>query len=162
MFGISLTSFPSIGSIGHIKGVNTKYLIIIIAVLVALFIVYRFFVLKEGWSPNREGESNSSANANKSATIMFFFANWCPHCKTAKPIWEDIKAQWDGVKTPNGYSIVFTEYNCTDINPETQKLMDKYGVGGFPTIKLIKDNQVIDFDANPSKTALNEFIKTNL
>ena len=36
----------------------------------------------------------------------------------------------------------------------------QYKIEGFPTIKLLKDNKVYDFDAKPTKDNLNNFINT--
>ena len=90
---------------------------------------------------------------------MLFYVDWCPHCKTAKPEWEQVKAEYEG-KTINGYSIVFTEINCTNETPDTEKLMNTYKIEGYPTIKLLKDGQVIEFDAKPTKAHLEQFLKT--
>ena len=92
---------------------------------------------------------------------MLFTVDWCPHCKTAKPVWNDVKTEYEG-SVINGYKVSFVDYNCTKETAETQSLMDKYKVEGFPTIILIKDNQVIDYDAKPSKTTLVQFLNTVL
>jgi thioredoxin-related protein len=62
----------------------------------------------------------------------------------------------------NGYKVTFVEYNCTKESAETQELLDKYKVEGFPTIILIKDKQVIDYDAKPSKDTMVQFLNTVL
>jgi hypothetical protein len=41
-------------------------------------------------------------------------------------------------------------------------MMNKYNVEGYPTIKLIKDGQVIEYDAKPSKETLTKFLNTVL
>ena len=38
----------------------------------------------------------------------------------------------------------------------------KYNVEGFPTIKLLKDGQVIEYDAKPTKETLTQFLNTVL
>jgi hypothetical protein len=40
--------------------------------------------------------------------------------------------------------------------------MDQYKIEGYPTIKLLKDGQVIEYDAKPSKDTLEQFLKTVL
>ena len=40
--------------------------------------------------------------------------------------------------------------------------MNKYKIEGFPTIKLLKNGQIIEYDAKPSKTTLVEFLNTAL
>jgi hypothetical protein len=43
-----------------------------------------------------------------------------------------------------------------------EKLMNKFKVEGYPTIKLLKDGQVIEYDAKPSKDTLIQFLNTVL
>lgn len=100
-------------------------------------------------------------NSNKTATMMLFYVDWCPHCKTAKPEWNDLKAEYDG-KSINGYTITFVEYNCTNESAEVSSLMDKYNIEGYPTIKLLKDNQIIEYDAKPTKSTMEQFLNTVL
>jgi len=92
---------------------------------------------------------------------MLFYVDWCPHCKTAKPVWEEIKSQYQN-KSINGYNIIFTEINCTNETADIEAIMNKYKIEGFPTIKLLKDGQIIEYDAKPSKETLNQFLNTVL
>jgi hypothetical protein len=50
--------------------------------------------------------------------------------------------------------------DCTDETPEVEAKMNELNVEGFPTIKMIKDGQVIEFDAKPTKENLEQFINT--
>jgi len=111
------------------------------------------------FKPNNELMTSNSGS--KEAELLFFYADWCPHCKTAKPIWNEIKDEYEN-KSVNGYNIVFTEVNCTTESADVEKLMDQYKVEGFPTIKLLKDGQVIEYDAKPSRETLNQFLTTVL
>jgi hypothetical protein len=65
-------------------------------------------------------------------------------------------------KTINGYKVIFTEVNCTEETAEVEQMMNKYNIEGFPTIKLLKDGQVIEYDAKPSKETLSQFLNTVL
>ena len=40
--------------------------------------------------------------------------------------------------------------------------MEKYKIEGFPTIKLIYNNKVYDYDAKPTKEHIIQFINTVL
>ena len=113
-----------------------------------------------GYSANNEHTLSNNGQTGE-AELLLFYADWCPHCKTAKPIWEEIKSEFES-KTVNGYSIVFTEVNCTTETPEVEKMMNTYKVEGFPTIKLLKNGQVIEYDAKPSKSTLEQFLNTAL
>ena len=92
-----------------------------------------------------------------SVDIYFFYTTWCPHCKTAKPIWEDFKAEMKDKKV-NGITLNFFEVDC-DKDAATS---DKFKVKGFPTIKLVKGKQIIEYDAKPNKATLIEFVNTSL
>jgi protein-disulfide isomerase-like protein with CxxC motif len=58
--------------------------------------------------------------------------------------------------------VIFTEVNCTEESAEVEHLMNKYNIEGFPTIKLLKDGQVVEYDAKPTKETLTQFLNTVL
>jgi hypothetical protein len=41
-------------------------------------------------------------------------------------------------------------------------MMNQYNIEGFPTIKLLKDGQIIEYDAKPTKETLVQFLNTVL
>ena len=136
--------------------------VILFSILAAVY--YLYYVKpqqKSQYKANSEHLMKDDGGNAKSAELLFFFADWCPHCKTAKPIWNDLKAQYEN-KTINGYRVIFTEVNCSEETAEVDKMMNQYNVEGYPTIKLLKDGQVIEYDAKPSKDTLNQFLNTVL
>ncbi len=149
------------GKFGKVAG-NTQFLIILL--IVALFtlaglVTYRRYVasqLNTKYVSNNEF-SQKSKTGTSTADIYFFYTEWCPHCKTAKPIWADFKSQMSG-KLVNGVTLNFFEVDC-DKDTATS---DKFNVKGFPTIKLMKGNQIIEYDAKPSTVNLIEFVNTSL
>jgi thiol-disulfide isomerase/thioredoxin len=144
--------------------INWKTSAIILVSLVLLLLGYytykQYANSKTAFKANRENIPIDE-NSNKTATLMLFYVDWCPHCKTAKPEWEELKAQYEG-KQINGYTISFDEYNCTNETEEVSELMNKYNIEGYPTIKLLKDNQVIEYDAKPTKSTMEQFLNTVL
>jgi thiol-disulfide isomerase/thioredoxin len=139
-----------------------KWYILIGLIFIGLFVTLYFTVFKKytKFNPNMEHQSDDGSS-NKSAEILIFKTDWCPHCTAAKPAWDDIVRQYDG-KTVNGYRLQFTEVNCTEESPEIEAKMNEYGVEGFPTIKMVKDGQIIEFDAKPTKDNLEQYINTVL
>ena len=119
--------------------------------------------MNASYSANNESMNNNSNNngPTKEAEMLLFYADWCPHCKTAKPIWYEVSDEYEN-KTVNGYKVVFTEVNCTNETDEVEKMINQYNVEGFPTIKMIKDGQVIEYDAKPTKETLTQFLNTVL
>jgi thiol-disulfide isomerase/thioredoxin len=138
-------------------------LAVLLIVGVAGYFIYMYFQAqkKVSYKPNNEKMPAGSSNETNVAEMMLFYVDWCPHCKTAKPAWEEVKADYEN-KTINGYRVIFTEINCTNESPEIEQLMNKYNIEGFPTIKLVKDGQVIEYDAKPTKATMEQFLNTVL
>lgn len=157
----------------QLGGGNNTLLIIgiviaVIAICVGIYALFKYTksAEKRGFNAiNHEFNDRNTLNADgtnqKEAEIMLFYVDWCPHCKTAKPEWEQVKAEYDG-KTINGYIVTFTEINCTNESPDVEKLMNTYKIEGYPTIKLLKDGTIIEYDAKPSKDTLVQFLNTVL
>jgi thiol-disulfide isomerase/thioredoxin len=142
---------------------KSNWMMIVAIILLGVLGYYmynNFFTNSTLYSANRENLENNE-NSNKTANLMLFYVDWCPHCKTAKPEWENLKSQYEG-KNINGYTVVFTEYNCTTESAETEELMNKYNIEGYPTVKLLKDNQIIEYDAKPTKSTMEQFLHTVL
>jgi len=144
---------------------STTITIIAVVILFGILAaVYYFYYLapqmNAQYKPNSE-HVGTGADESKNAELLFFYADWCPHCKTAKPIWNDLKSEYQN-KTINGYRVVFTEVNCSEETAEVDKMMNQYNIEGYPTLKLIKDGQVIEYDAKPSKDTLTQFLNTVL
>ena len=68
--------------------------------------------------------------------LVEFYAPWCGHCKSLKPIYEEAA---EGIKE-SGLDAVLTAVDAT----EDRDLAEKFSVTGFPTIKIFKDGEVID------------------
>ena len=117
--------------------------------------------MNTSYSANNEHTYVSGSGNSSQVELLFFYVDWCPHCKTAKPVWEDLKAEYEN-KTINGYTIIFNEINCTNESPEIEKIINTYKIEGYPTIKLLKDGQVIEYDAKPTKETLEQFLNTTL
>lgn len=147
------------------KAANIQFLLIILIVIVftlaAIYMYKRSYAgkLKQKYVANNEFSQNGSRAENnlKTADIYFFYTEWCPHCKTAKPVWADFKKQIGNEKV-NGVTLNFIEVDC-DKDTDTS---DKFNVKGFPTIKLVRGKQIIEYDAKPSTQNLIEFVNSSL
>ena len=171
-YASSRSTYPTISKIGGTTALQRFSELIsnwkVWALLLFVFIlcILGYYSFKRYSNNNATFHANrehipKDQNSNKTATLMLFYVDWCPHCKTAKPEWETLKSEYDG-KSINGYMVSFEEYNCTNENAETSDLMDKYSIEGYPTIKLVKDNQIIEYDAKPTKSTMEQFLNTVL
>jgi thiol-disulfide isomerase/thioredoxin len=151
-------------NISLLKELPINYIIFggiaIIVCVISYFVWDNYTSSKIKHDSNRE-HNEQSETTNKVANLMLFYVDWCPHCKTAKPEWNELKQQYDG-KNINGYTVIFEEYNCTEESSEIEDIVNKFNIEGYPTIKLIKDNQVIEYDAKPSKSTMEQFLMTVL
>lgn len=91
------------------------------------------------------------------AELYLFKTDWCPHCKRAQPIFESMKKEYEN-KLVNGNRILFKVVDCE----QEPSLADKFKIEGYPTIKLVKDDQVIEYDAKPDREHLVQFLTTVL
>ena len=164
----SFTNTPQslgLGTTSNMKSMYNKtnwttilmYVAIVVCLILIGYFAYKNLKGSTSYKANRENMNNS----NKQAELMLFYVDWCPHCKTAKPEWEKLKMEFED-KQINGYNVVFTEYNCTNETAEIEQLMNQYKIEGYPTIKLLKDNQIIEYDAKPSKATMEQFLNTVL
>jgi thiol-disulfide isomerase/thioredoxin len=149
---------------------TNKYFYIIIAVA-AIFIGVAIYIYRRNIAPSIDPayvdneefvdkNGSDSSNANDTAEFMMFYANWCPLSKKAMPVWNEFKETYEN-KTINNYRLIFNDVDCSDSNDSAmQAKLDSYKVDGFPTIKMLKGNEVIDFDANPTMDSLEQFVST--
>ena len=93
---------------------------------------------------------------DKTIDLYYFYTAWCPYCKKAMQEWNKFKAEWNQ-KTYEGYTIQFHEVDC-DIQ---EALADKYEVTQYPTVKMVKDDSVIHFDAKPTVHSLTAFLTSS-
>lgn len=143
---------------------NSRFWLILLAVIFFLFLagyVYKSYVspmIKKEFIPNDEFPQKQEENKEGEEVLIYIFTvEWCPHSKKALPVWNELKEKYNGKKY-NNQLLTF----ITVDGEENSELADKYKVEGFPTIKLVKGKQVIEYDAKPSKEHLEEFLKSTL
>lgn len=115
---------------------------------------------------------------NQDVTVRFFYANWCPHCKTAKPQWDNYCSQYivDSVDANgnniykasiNGYNVTLISYDCSNndvISKEDglSNLLDEYNINSYPTIILDGNGLFVNFDSKITTSSLDKFINNVL
>jgi len=146
---------------------NKKFLVVLFlsAVFIAIALyVYNYYIspkLDPSFVPNKEFVKK--ADVIKKADFYFFYTEWCPHSKKSKPIIDKVKRAYDG-KPINGITVHFHEINGESAEPEMNEFEKKHNVSinGYPTIYLVKGDQVIEYDANPTRDSITEFLNTAL
>jgi len=141
------------------------YIWLLLLVIALAFGTYRVLKNNGGSLEQRQKRKdvpNAPGNAvGSDVEILFFTVNWCPHCKKAQAPWTDFSNAYHG-KTVKGRRVRCRKMDLTEGNPnytEAKDYADKYKIEGYPTIKMIKDDQVIEFDAKVSTNALEQFVE---
>lgn len=131
------------------------FLVIVLFIAVIMYCYKKFVVPKINpeYTANKEFINKSDEDVDE-ATLYYFYTTWCPYCKVSKPEWNKLKEKSGGVI--NSTKIIFKEVDCDKDN----NLADKYEVTGYPTIKLIYNNKIYNYDAKPSYDTLNEFLNS--
>ena len=143
----------------YIKKYNTSLffisLFVIILVSIALYIGFKVKNkngLDEMVELDELGDSKSANESGKIATVYMFYTDWCPICNQAEPEWsnfeKEIKKKYDFVNPK--------KIDCEDI--KNKKIVNKYDIKGYPTIKLVYNNKVHDYEARVNKERLEQFV----
>jgi len=92
----------------------------------------------------------------KDYQVVVFVADWCPHCKKAKPHWNIQEDVLKEVKPYHGGKPVFVSCN----KPQNQHLSQEFSIESYPTVVIMdEDHNVKKRSNNMSADKLIEFLK---
>ena len=101
-----------------------------------------------------DGGSVSLGDAGgKEATMLVFFASWCPHCNKEAPIISEFEGEYENLR------VIMLGIDSKDDSEKVREFVDRYGIegpaaydpslgstyraSGYPTIYVIDSNQEI-------------------
>jgi len=152
-----------------LETIYSKRHILVMLLIACLFIwigayVYKTYVSSylgsslEGYASSMGENAPSSSENQKTATLYMFGTSWCPHCKTAKPIWDDYVSNNENLKVGN-YDILFKSVDCD----AEKNIADKFNVKGYPTFKLERGpGDIVEFEAKPTHDNFTSLLQTSL
>ena len=152
-----------------LETIYSKRHILVMLLVACLFIwigayVYNTYVSSylgsslEGYASSMGENAPPSSENKKTATLYMFGTGWCPHCKTAKPIWDDYVSNNENLKVGN-YDILFKSVDCD----AEKNIADKFDVKGYPTFKLERGpGDIVDFEAKPSNDNFTNLLQSSL
>jgi len=84
---------------------------------------------------------------NNFITMLEFYAPWCGHCKQFAPVYEEIAKELEAKNPENPIRVA--KIDATE--PDLQPIAQRYGVSGYPTLKLVRDGEVMDWNGGRDK-----------
>jgi len=141
--------------VDFIKPFDNTILIVIISIIfiIAGYLGYKWFVQSTVENLGTADLANDN-NREGDAELIFFFADWCPHCNRAKPEWDNFKKSFNNKKV-GLFNLTCTDVDCSEGN---SPLIQEYSIDGYPTVILKKDGERIDYDSSISEDNLQQFI----
>jgi thiol-disulfide isomerase/thioredoxin len=119
----------------------------------------------------------NALNQQPIVKVYYFFVDWCPYCKKTIHDWNSFKSTVSGTIV-DGYLVECISVNCTEDNgdntsseftelhgikmtpAEVTQLINQFQINAYPTVKMVKDDETIDYDAQINYDNLNKFINT--
>lgn len=143
-----------------------RHLLITLTTLVFIGVGFTIFYMNKS-RINPVSNTSDIPNAqrrNSPCEILFFNANWCPHCKRAKTEWVTFVNKYDGEVVGN-YTIQCVGgadgINCTETSdPNIQEMIQRYSIEHYPTVKMKMDDDIIEFDAKITMENLTKYVTT--
>ena len=138
-----------------LKPNNIYKVLLLVAILIALFLIRKHLLSKEGFESPADGFEDEIAGKN---ALVFFHAEWCGHCKKFMPEWDKISKE---VNDNEDADIKLIKVNSGDPsnNEKHAEIMKKYSINGYPTIKKFgKDGNDEEYEGDRTKESIMKFL----
>lgn len=83
--------------------------------------------------------------------VMLFYTNWCGYSKQFMPIWDSLLKDFESN----------SNVELIAIDADNDKSGDQYGVQGYPTIVLVKNNQSVHYNGMRDVDSIKQWISEN-
>jgi thiol-disulfide isomerase/thioredoxin len=108
--------------------------------------------------PSQNGGSNklkggkSYQDFDKKPILMLFHAGWCGHCVEFMPTFEKLKREF----------VDADKLNVVKISDKNTDLIEKYQIGGFPTIKLYDGKDFHEYQGGRDIVSIRHYVNSVL
>jgi len=99
--------------------------------LMIVLLAYFLTQYKEGFDDCNPAELKKRL-VSPEKTLVLFYADWCGHCKTLKPVWTE------AAEKSNGKMI---QLDVGSKDGSQTEILDKYNIDGFPTILVFQNGK---------------------
>ena len=150
------------GSRNSIKMSNDKMMVcgvVVVLILVGLYFLVTNNNLLEGFDSQPMELNHLTSRPNPSANeviVMLFYVDWCPHCVSTKPVWSRLVQEKNNTQV-NGKNVTVSSCNCEGSEVEQETARDN-NIQGYPTIKCIKNGEIVDYSGPRDFDALSSWV----
>ena len=135
---------------------NTKYVLIAVVIIGILYLLYknRSESLSSSESNTvQKSEENSQENKKSNTKLSVYYTNWCGYSQRFN---KDLD---DGLEDDiNKLNVPVERVDCE----KNKNLCESLGVPGYPTVLLHKDDKIVQYNGDRSKTDLLNFVTNNM
>lgn len=145
----------------NLSGNIYYYIIFILFLLIAYFMYTKFIIPKISSQHvlNKEIELSNYFNSTyNNVIILLFKTEWCPYCmQIEQNEWKNFKKYVDKLNNDrdNNKKISLLTVDCD----KQSELCNKYNIKEYPTIKLISNKVIYDYNAKTELNTLIEFLE---
>ncbi len=135
--------------------------------LLIIFFIFLVFAIYKRDDILYVNTNESFSGQNPKIAFRLFYTNWCPHCKSIKPEWLKLKANWDMTKRElywENNKINYQDIKIEMVNCEKdEEICKEFDVQGYPTIVLSIGSKNIEYNGEGrSHSDLMRFLETKL
>ena len=129
---------------------NSKNIItIILGIIVFVLFVHKIFNYRKP-----DNSLSTFDNSDETPKFVNFNTTWCYWSKKLSPTWEELKSEM------NGKDVEIVDLKC-DVEGN-EELCARYQIEGYPSMKLIQGNNIIDYEGDRSLEDMKNFIESNV
>ena len=125
----------------------------VLALVIVCAVYYSGLYLSKNSSSLQQGFEDVIGKTNERGTFTLYYADWCPHCKTIKPVFKNFMG--DGTLNINGKTVAVKMVEEKKI----QKGVDPE-IQGYPTL-LYSDSagKVVEFNGPRTPDGFMQFLR---
>ena len=117
------------------KRINPHLLFGIVVLLGAVLVYLSIRQSREGFTSSASSFDSDVSDGQK---LVWFYADWCGHCKNMHTDWDRAASQM------NGDDVKMVKVNCGNPKDKAhQSITRKYDISGYPTIMLLENGEPI-------------------